>query len=496
MTSNLRVRVTVFLGAVLKTGALVWLWAQRLPHYGADAIQLRQPAIELLRSGRFLLPTVWGTIPHSETFFAAYPPGYSLLTAAAMHAGARSLAGFLAQDLLIHAATSLALASWVFATTKRAWPFLAFLITSFAVLLPLGRPEEFASLLFVGCLALAASKSSRVRVLAFVPLGVAGATGPLTAVITSVFFTLFALRRDGVSLPIVIRIGLQLGAAAVLATLVWGSLVVGHTDAFFEQFAEFRKLSYLPSPLEVVAGAPGLALLVIVGTATTWFLVPATSQQEDLTPTGRALLFAARYTLPVGIGFNLLARRPHYDYRLIAILATATALVAVSRWATEAPRGHVWAIIFVFVTGSAAVVQCVSLLRFALSPFGEPGVAARYDDVVEQARRLIPPEASVGGDGAFLELNERQPLYADLNITDERRWPDYLVSTTWADPPYVLGKERWRKIVEQGYEEVVTAGHPYTPGCALHLAGARLPLARGTCGWNLRVWRRIGLAQQ
>lgn len=470
--------------AVMQAGLLVWLWWHRLPHYGADAIQLRQPAIELVNHGRYLLPTVFGVVPHAETFFAAYPPGYTLLNALAMVMGGTSLSSYLLVDLSIHGTVCFALAASMWRAGVSVPVVAGFLVVALAAVLPIGRPEELGVALLLGAVALTAQRRLPVRLLAALPAGFALASGPMTGVVVLLFVTVFVAERNGVSRRTVISAAVIAAGAGVVVSVMWGALIWGHWREFLEQFAAFRKASYLPDAVGVARDAPGLCLLVVVALAGVVWLAP----RRSTSAVWPALLRTARWVLPAALLLNLVARRPHYDYRLLALVGTAGfAMAAASAPRRGLSRGLVFAGLGVILLGG--LVQSIPLVRFALAPLGAPRSAPTYEDVIAKAEAVIPVGATVGGDGAFLALNARQATYADLNISREDVWPEFVVSSTWAEPPYAQQREKWRVRLASEYSEV-PGFEPYVPGCGLRLGPLTLPLARGSCEWNVRVWRK------
>lgn len=487
--------VALALAALTVCADLAWLAWHRLPLCTADTIAFKQPACMFLYTGRFSIPT-YAASPHAELVTSSYSPVYIVANYLAFRTFGFGLGVSLTLDMAIHAALVLSSAWLVWRATHNPWLAVILLLGTMFLLLPVGRPEELAALLVVAALVALSARPKRYAV-AVVLLGLVGATSPGAALIGTALLMLCDLLSASAVRRWAVRWAVMLPAAAGLAAALWYAFVHPYAAQAIEQFSQSPSGRFHTATLrELLAFAPiemaffslSVATVTAAALALRVFAAPAAAAP----PGSPSSTFVAALVIsgPLGLVLNLASGRLWYDYRLLALLYFAALLLLAGMLLQRLPRPAARAAVYVSLTLLALLPQR-DMVRYSLAPWLWDRDAVGYEQSVAEIQARVPPQASLGGDGAlWAVLNDGRPFYATRWLGPAGPWPDYVVSTVWANPPYMLQSDKWAARLAAEYDRI-DVWPPVVPGsCALDIAGWKLPLARGGCDWRFLLWRR------
>jgi hypothetical protein len=496
-------RVPVLLLAALVGQALwmSWLGFHGYPHTTSDSVCFKQPAYMRLTTPYYSIPSYEGRCPSADKL-NSYPSAvYTYVNYAAFRAFGFSQFTSNAVDLLIHFSV-VAIGSWsLWKLTRQQLPAILFLLGSSQWLLLSGRPEELGILLAM-CALLSFEQSTVGLAIAIVCLGLAGATSPGAAVVGTTLLISYDGIRRGFDRTFWWR-GLLI---ATLSVLIAASLYVGYVYPFVaEAFEQDRVLrvdgvyTTMPitqlmhdNPLWAVATLP--ILLCAIGSALyAYWKQPAWFQRDSA---AGSFVLAAGLTTIVALALNILAQRLEYDFRHITALAWAALATCVSWWRTPngAYTARAWAVAAAMLLISLPMQRDV--VRQTLAPLACGEDAYDYTRAQQVVNSIVPPTASVGGDGtAWATITDGRPFLITRTVADQY-WPEYVVSMNWSKRPTVLQDTEMAARLKADYEEVTPLPLLPQDGCGLNILGQNLPIATGRCDWYVRIWKRRDHSQQ
>ncbi|MBL8954856.1 MAG: hypothetical protein JNK82_29025 [Myxococcaceae bacterium] len=469
----------VVASVALHHAVLVWLWARDFPRYGTDGANFKQIAIELAERGRFLAPTFFEAIPRSNEFLAVYPPFYPYLNAAVFAVFGRSFGVGLAFDLTLHAALVTVLVVVVHRCGAPHWATALLPLGLFHLLDPFGRLETLATLLTVVALILLLG-GPRARWAAFGVLGLAAATNPFVAFAGAVIGAGFLFARNERFTALLAAQGLT---APTVMVALWWPLLPGSLPPLLDQLKAHRALTGDASVAAIFRQAPMLFVSLALLTVAVAALRPANPRDGKLAPETSKLVRSLVVTVPLSIVVFQLGYRFSYHYRALVFVVAAAAVIHVAgvqpRWKQAVLLGAL---------GVGALGNGAIAFRNVLAAAAREPALPRYGEILRRVDAAVPTTASVASLGDLWGINLTHPHFVDVHHSST--FPDYVVSSTWSDPVGVLQSPSYAREISAHYEELHGVAEAYEPGCKLHLGPLKVPVARGTCGWNVRIWRR------
>ncbi len=482
----------------LEAAALAWLTYFGFPKDWGDVVFFKQPAYMALHTGAFSLPTAIGHRPYAEITYAAYPPLYTYASLVMFKLFGFGVRASLAFDASVHLIL-VALSGWLLWRKTGSQPLAAlFVLLTTAFYLPEGRPDELAILLAL--LAIMATARRRHLVAAGL-LGLSLAAQPTQALLGLIICVGIDFAASGPTRRFFARWAAVGAAAGALCLLIWLPAVAPHLPEAVAQFRAHSADRWAPGLGELLARDPAWTLfwaavvVFVAGCGVFLTLRPPAHLRRDAED--GILLRGILLSMPFCIGYLLLIRSPFYGYRLLNIVYLAGAFYlahalahsgagAGRAGARKAPAGAALAVIVVL-----AAAMNYNIARFVLAPLTWGADAVTYDQAVATVRRVVPPDATVGGDSViWWAIDDGRPFYS-LTWYMGEPWPDYLLSTSWWGRPNILLRRAWADRLEAEYIEVTPAGAP-AESCQLHIFGRPAPLSRrgGSCDWRVRIWKR------
>jgi hypothetical protein len=475
---------------------LGWNWWYGAPRPTADSMCFKQPAYMRLWTPHFSIPTYAGHAVAIEKFNSYPAVVYYYLNYLVFRVFGFSLSTSLALDLLLHLALAFLGAWCVWKATDKQLCGAVFLIASMQTLLPIGRPEEMGALL--GLLALlTVERGPGGRTAAIVLLGLSGVTSPGAAIVgTTLLVAYVGFRRNFdrsfwpraaalVIVPPLISVG-------IYAWYTWPDMAEAiEQHRLLNEENVYYRLIFIElvrsNPYWIVSTVPLLLAATMAGiyclrSKPAWF--PRDTQSG-------ALVAAATFAIPIGCALNIVARRVEYDYRHVTLLALGVLTLVIGWWPARAParygKGALAALALVLLI-SLPVQQL--LVRYTLAPLAWEGDAMRYEEAARLVDEVIPPDATVGGDGRVWSLIDDGRPFIATQAAALDHWPDYLISGSWSRQPAVAQQTKFEEKLAAEYEEITP--QPVRPhdGCRLRVAGLEIPLATGRCDWYVRIWKK------
>ncbi len=486
-----RLLIAAILG---KAAWVVWLGWHGLPYTTSDGPCFKQPAYMRLFTSHFSIPSYAGNSPYAELLNSYPSTVYTYANYIVFKVFGFSQFTSIAFDLSIHFSLSV-LGAWaLWRLTGSQLAALVFLVGSVQWLIPFGRPEEFGVLLVL--LALLMLERDRFGFLgSLLALGLAGASSPGAAVVGTTLLVAFEVLQRGVrqnwARPLAI-----LFVPAALSLTLYAAYVYPYFWEAVEQDRHMRETDfyYRISPWELVRINTPWA----IGTYPVLFAAIALALVGFLRPphwfprrsTAGHFVIAAGFAVAIGLSLNMVAQRPEYDYRHIIAIALASLAVAVS-WLQIAPgklRYAAWGLAALLVLFAIPAQRTIARQTLGLLTWSHDDVDFQEAKAIVAA--VVPKNATVGGDGnAWALIDDGRPFLLTRTIASEH-WPEYVISTTWADPPAAIQYPFAAKIVAEGYDEVFFEPRLPCDGCSLNVLGMKIPLARGRCDWYVRIWKR------
>ncbi len=206
-----------------------------------------------------------------------------------------------------------------------------------------------------------------------------------------------------------------------------------------------------------------------------------------------AFVAATVVAICVGIVLNLSVDRLHYDYRHLVALSLATLVLVMSWWPAREARISPAAAGVSVALVALCLLANIDLFRYTLAPLAWGDDAMTYDQAAAAVRSVIPPGATVGGDGSVWTVIDDGRPFISTRVAADEYWPDYLVCATWARVPPMAQRGTAEKLARE-YEEVTPPPRLPVDGDGLSILGLRLPIATGRSDWYMRVWKRKGLS--
>lgn len=489
-----RVPYILTIATACKAGWLFWLGWHGLPYTTSDVPCFKQPAYMRLFSPYFSIPSYAGNSPFYE-LVNSYPSAvYTYANYLVFKLFGFSQFTSISLDLTIHFLVSI-LGAWaLWRLTGSQLAAILFLLASTQWLIPFGRPEEFGVLLVLIAL-LTLERGPIGFATTIVAVGLAGASAPGAAVVGTALLIAFEALQRGVS-----NNRTRLVLLLLVPVLISGILYVGYVYPYlaeaFEQDRHMRETEFYyrigliqlfrNNALWSIASFPllfGAIALAAVGITRPpkWFPVHTTAGN---------FVIAVGIAVAVGVGLNVAAQRPTYDYRHTLALAVAAMAIATAWLQTSgsAQRYAGWALACLILALSLPAQQMIARQSLGLLTWTDNDFDfAKAKALVDQ---VVPKDATVGGDGnAWAMIDDGRPFLLVRTIAPEH-WPEYVISSTWSDPPAIAQRPLDIKVLANHYEEIVLTPSLLCDGCSLNLLGLKIPLASGRCDWYPRIWKR------
>jgi hypothetical protein len=495
-------RVPVLLLAALTAKALwlSWLGYYGYPHTTSDSVCFKQPAYMRLTTPYYSIPSYEGRCPSAD-ILNSYPSAvYTYVNYAAFRVFGFSQFTSNGVDLLIHFCVA-ALGSWgLWKLTGQQMPSLLFLLGSSQWQLLSGRPEELGMLL-VMCALLLQERGKLGLAAAIVCLGLAGATTPGAAVVgTTLLISYDGIRRRFermfwnraillVSLPVLISAAVYLGYVYPFVAEAWEQDRVLRIDGVYST-ATLPQL-IRANPQWALATLPSLLIAIFISLYAFW-KQPAWFPRDS---TAGSFVLAAGFTILVALLLNSLAQRLEYDYRHVTALSWAALATCISWW--KAPSGaylpRAWGLAGALLILSLPMQR--NIVRQTVAPLAWGDDAVDFERACQMVESVVPPTASVGGDGiAWATITDGRPYLITRTVGDEY-WPDYVLSMNWSKQPAIFHDSEMAARLNADYEEVTPLPLLPQEGCGLNILGQHLPIATGRCDWYVRIWRRRDAAR-
>ena len=496
-TTARRVPTLLLAALVAKALWLSWLGYYGFPHSTSDSVCFKQPAYMRLFTPYYSIPSYVGRCPIPEKI-NSYPSAvYTYVNYAAFRAFGFSQHTSSAVDLAIHFGVSAVGALALWKLTGRQFPALLFLLGSSQWFIISGRPEELGILLVMTSL-LTFQRGVWGMAWAILGLGLAGVTSPGSAVVgTTLLVSYDGIRKN-------FRHGFWRRAALLLTlpVLIAGAVYVGYVYPYVSEAWQqdrilradgFYSTATLPhmvrtNPLWALATLPPIFAAIGVAIYAYWRR-PAWFPRDSAVG---AFLLAAGMTVFVGMMLNAIALRLEYDYRHILALSWAALAIWISLLRTEngSYQPRAWAFAAMMLVVSLPMQR--DIVRQTLAPLAWMDNAVDYRRAQEIVATVVPPGATVGGDGnAWATINDGRPFLITRTVSDNQ-WPEYVVCMNWAKTPEKAFGSEIADRMDAEYKEITP--QPLLPidGCGLNVLGFEIPIARGRCDWYVRIWKRRG----
>lgn len=488
----------LLLAAILLNGLLMlWLWYHGQPRYHSDAVCFKQPAYMRLHTPWFSLPTLVGQ-PDTDRFFSYPSCAFTVANYLVFRVFGFSYSVSIGFDLAIHLALTTMVAVLLWKVTGRSGLAALSILCTLQILMPLGRPEEFALLLVT--LALVAIEYWPNRTwIPILLLGATGVTSPGAAVVGTVLVVAYAWFRDFWPQHRIRRSVVTFAFAPVVSALMYAALNWPHlSDAVAQHWHLENAGFYSKASLsELLLSLPEIVVPPLVFAAVTVLTAIAGHFfRRDWFPRGTtagAFVSAAAVAVLVGLALNIAMRRLAYDYRHIALIGSAATLIAMS-WlpltATWASRVR-YAALIAGLCG-LSLSPLVSLGRYTLAPLTWTTESVRFADAQRKLKDALRSDESIGGDGSLWAMvDDGRPYFATQHCFDTSKLPDVLVTSRWANPPSLLQKGDIADIIAKNYAEIELFPSTGENGTYLQLFGLKVPIARGSSDWSIRAWRKL-----
>jgi len=483
------------IATVCKAGWLFWLGWHGLPYTTSDAPCFKQPAYMRLFTPFFSIPSYEGNGPFQDLVNSYPSTVYTYANYLVFKLFGFSQFTAVSTDLVVHFLISVIGAWALWRLTSSQLAAVLFLLTSAQWLLPFGRPEEFGLLLVLIAL-LTLERGITGFAMSLLAVGLAGASAPGAAVVGTALLLAFEVLQRGISNNWPRLLSLLL-IPAMISGILYVMYVYPYLAEALAQDRHMRETNFYyrigllglfqSNPLWSVASFPilfGAIALAVVGLTRPpkWF--PART-------TAGNFVSAAGVAVVVGLVLNVAAQRPTYDYRHILALAVGALATGIAwlQTAGGSQRYTAWAL--------AGLVLVLSLPAQRTIARESLGILTWTDNDFDFAKaktlvnQVVPTDATVGGDGnAWAMIDDGRPFLLVRTVAPEY-WPEYVISSTWANPPAVAQRPLDAKILADHYEEVTLTPSLPCDGCSLKLPGLSIPVASGRCDWYPRIWKRV-----
>jgi hypothetical protein len=403
-------------------------------------------------------------------------------------------------DLAVHFLLTTIGAVLIWQVTRRSDLAAIFVFCTLQILMPLGRPEEFA--LSIATLALIAVEHWPNRVgIPIVLLGITGITSPGTAVVGTVLVLAYARFRELWPFRFVRNAALVIVLAPAVSALLYTAFFWPLVTAAIQQHWHLDRTGVYSRAtlLNLLVHAPEAMISPLLLSLTTVVTaIVGRGLRRDWFPrqsAAGAFVAAAAIAVCVGLALNIVVRRLAYDYRHMTYIGAAATLIAMS-WLPSATTWRSRARYAGLVVGwcALALIPLRDLGRYTLSPLTWSDDSASFAAARQRLNDLAAPSESVGGDGSLWAMvDDGRPYYATTHCYDLSKLPDVLVSARWANPPAQLWHPEIAAELAANYTEIDVFPEAAPGGTYLNVFGVRLPIARGSSDWSFRAWRRRSL---
>lgn len=473
-----------------------WLISHGFPRHTSDSVIFKQPAYMLLARGEFVAPTYEGTLPFSSEVFAVYPGVYPFLNYLVFKVFGYGMTQTLAFDLFVHWIGAALIGLLVLKKTRSGLLAAGAVAACVHLVLPVGRPDNVATFLGLAAFYFAGPERPKWWLVTLL-LGLAAASGPWKGPMIGGFILLhewFRHRRD--RLPRVARAFVAVTLAGIFAGVIWALQTAPEFEKGYAQFQALgtktieRSIDFMYNLRSIFWSAhflPLCALILFFGARRLKYW-----RESGTTEEWRPLLLTTIAGIPLVFGLNLLGGRPTYDYRPLNYL-----LILCGALLLDAPLGRARAPnkrLLVPITAAALAAFCLfpcsELVRYSLAPLAWDQSSISPEAAEAELNALGPKDATIGGEGgAWPLVTDGRPFYGLRWIGE--KWPDYIVSSSWAREPNVMVDKTVQERLAKEYIEITTDPPIPAKGCRVSFFGiAQIPVATGACDWRLRIWKR------
>lgn len=477
---------------VLKAIVLVWLGLHGFPRNTGDAIIYQQPALMFLRTGQFTLPTAEGWLPFADQLYAANTPLYTLASVPVFWFFGFSYQSCLWFDIIIHFLATAAVLLFFRRLGINALPSALFVILSTFLLLPRGRPEELGVLCGISAvLYLMTAPSPKVSV-GGVLLGLSFSSHITTGVVATTLFIVFLVRHPIFSQRPLLKVVLfVLIVQGLTVAALFIPFFLRAPDQALQQFIYHSTHHYRPDIVTMLAHFPSFSVFLCTAFLITiafsfpvlksWIKGEFDWREADVL--GVVNIWAVLIVL-----FLFLTRSQPNHFRFVAYILLGLCTVQLfSEAGGIQERWRKW-LAYVFV--AASLIANEEIVRYVLAPFTWRGEDSQtYKQAAMFIETLVPPDATVGGDGVGWEMVPNRKPYLSFPWYRGQHLPDYLMSTTFwgcGGEPRLFMNTAMKILVAQHYEVIRL---PKQTGCEFSLFGVEIPVSRSACDWRVSVWK-------
>jgi hypothetical protein len=491
-----RLPIYILAAAALQATWLFWLWWHGVPRLTSDSVCFKQPAYMRLHTPHFSVPTYEGLAPYWQQFNSYPAVLYYYVNYAVFSLFGFSLWTTLGVDFVIHFMLATLAAVGMWRITERQLPASVLLLTMFPLLSPTGRPEKLGMVLILIALYVLRRETWGIWLSALL-LGLTAVTTPGAAIVGGVLLIIYDACLSAKWSDWLKRCTILATVSGLVAFLIYGDYIGWRWADAWEQnrvlFVEkvYTTQSLLATaasdPMWIVGTLPVIAAAFVVGL---YFLIWRREWLAD-SPHIRALVVAATTTIGVGFVLNVATNRLSYDYRHITTLSLMLLILLISARASQrsfySARGlGLLGLLLVLAAGSN-----LDLARYTIVPLANEQDHVSYQQAQASVKQLVPPNASVGGDGYLWTLvDDGRPFRSIWGVT-EIPWPDYLIFGTRGAMLTSQSDAAEAPVLKREYEEITPLPLLPQTGTYLNLAGFSIPLSRGRCDWYVRVFRRL-----
>ena len=172
------------------------------------------------------------------------------------------------------------------------------------------------------------------------------------------------------------------------------------------------------------------------------------------------------------------------DYRLLHLL-TWGSLVTATGWILSRMKSTFAVLAIYSFLIVVAILPHQTLVRWSLLPLTWGKDAVSYDQARAEIRRVVPGNASIGGDPELWTLvTDGRPYYSFW--TAREHWPDYMITS----PACAFSRLKFSEEIPASYDEVSLALPKHNEPSDLRIGGWQFEVSPQPSDWSIRIWRR------